>query len=52
MGVVDGALRISVYDDGRGLPPGTSLDDLRKAGHFGLVGMVERRGLKSQAFKV
>lgn len=42
VGVVDGALRISVYDDGRGLPPGTSLDDLRKAGHFGLVGMVER----------
>lgn len=42
VGVVDRALRISVYDDGRGLPPGTSLDDLRKAGHFGLVGMVER----------
>ncbi|NUK26355.1 sensor histidine kinase [Streptomyces lunaelactis] len=42
VGVVDGALRISVYDDGRGLPPGISLDDLRRAGHFGLVGMVER----------
>ncbi|MET7618308.1 histidine kinase [Streptomyces sp. NPDC005408] len=42
VGVVDRALRISVYDDGCGLPPGTSLDDLRKAGHFGLVGMVER----------
>lgn len=41
-GVVDGALRISVYDDGRGLPPGTSLEDLKRAGHFGLVGMVER----------
>jgi signal transduction histidine kinase len=26
----------------RGLPPGTNLDDLRKAGHFGLIGMVER----------
>ena len=26
----------------RGLPPGTTLDDLKRAGHFGLVGMVER----------
>ncbi|WP_244283052.1 sensor histidine kinase [Streptomyces flavidovirens] len=41
-GLVDGVLRISVLDDGRGLPAGISLDDLRKAGHFGLVGMVER----------
>jgi signal transduction histidine kinase len=41
-GVVAGLLRISVRDDGRGLPPGTTLDDLRRTGHFGLVGMVER----------
>ncbi|MGX9883822.1 histidine kinase [Streptomyces sp. NPDC002276] len=41
-GVHDGLLRISVYDDGRGLPPGTTLEQLRRAGHFGLVGMVER----------
>ncbi|MGW0314556.1 sensor histidine kinase [Streptomyces flavidovirens] len=41
-GLVGGVLRISVLDDGRGLPAGISLDDLRKAGHFGLVGMVER----------
>ncbi|MGW8950150.1 sensor histidine kinase [Streptomyces sp. NPDC055709] len=41
-GVVGDVLRISVYDDGTGLPPGTTLDDLRRAGHFGLVGMVER----------
>lgn len=41
-GVVDHSLRISVYDDGHGLPPGTSLEDLKRAGHFGLVGMVER----------
>ncbi|MEU0585858.1 histidine kinase [Streptomyces sp. NPDC006132] len=41
-GVVGDQLRISVYDDGRGLPPGTTLDSLRRAGHFGLVGMVER----------
>ncbi|MFF3453332.1 sensor histidine kinase [Streptomyces sp. NPDC002730] len=41
-GVVGDVLRMSVYDDGRGLPAGTSLDDLKRAGHFGLVGMVER----------
>ncbi|MFB6705567.1 sensor histidine kinase [Streptomyces sp. NPDC056333] len=41
-GVKGDVLRISVYDDGRGLPPGTTLDDLKRAGHFGLVGMVER----------
>ena len=41
-GVVDGSLRISVQDDGRGLPEATSLDELRRSGHFGLVGMVER----------
>ncbi|MEV6395149.1 histidine kinase [Streptomyces sp. NPDC051907] len=41
-GIVGDVLRISVYDDGRGLPPGTSLDALRRSGHFGLVGMVER----------
>jgi signal transduction histidine kinase len=41
-GVVDGTLRISVHDDGRGLPPETDLDGLRSAGRFGLVGMVER----------
>ncbi|MGW7429583.1 sensor histidine kinase [Streptomyces sp. NPDC054861] len=41
-GVVAGLLRISVRDDGPGLPPGTTLDGLRRTGHFGLVGMVER----------
>ncbi|MFD3608448.1 sensor histidine kinase [Streptomyces atroolivaceus] len=41
-GLVRDVVRISVYDDGDGLPPGTSLADLRKSGHFGLVGMVER----------
>lgn len=41
-GVKGDVLRISVYDDGRGLPVGTTLDDLKRAGHFGLVGMVER----------
>ncbi|MEU5091196.1 histidine kinase [Streptomyces sp. NPDC021356] len=37
-----GLLRLSVHDDGRGLPPGTTLDELRRTGHFGLVGMAER----------
>ncbi|MBD0843099.1 sensor histidine kinase [Streptomyces sp. TRM68416] len=41
-GVHGDLIRISVYDDGRGLPTGTSLEHLRKAGHFGLLGMVER----------
>ncbi|MDT9698828.1 histidine kinase [Streptomyces sp. P17] len=41
-GVHGNLLRISVYDDGRGLPPNTSLEQLRSTGHFGLVGMVER----------
>ncbi|MEU3843284.1 histidine kinase [Streptomyces sp. NPDC028635] len=41
-GVVGDMLRVSVLDDGRGLPVDLTLDDLRKAGHFGLVGMVER----------
>ncbi|MET7291950.1 histidine kinase [Streptomyces griseoloalbus] len=41
-GVHGDLLRLSVHDDGRGLPPGTSLGQLRRTGHFGLVGMVER----------
>ncbi|MFD8230482.1 sensor histidine kinase [Streptomyces sp. NPDC059696] len=41
-GVHGDLLRISVCDDGRGLPQGTTLEQLRRAGHFGLVGMVER----------
>ncbi|MGW3034459.1 sensor histidine kinase [Streptomyces sp. NPDC001178] len=41
-GVHGGLLRISVHDDGPGLPSGTTLGQLRRAGHFGLVGMVER----------
>ncbi|WP_257137172.1 sensor histidine kinase [Streptomyces sp. b62] len=41
-GVKGDMLRVTVYDDGRGLPAGTTLAALRRAGHFGLVGMVER----------
>ncbi|MFI6035244.1 sensor histidine kinase [Streptomyces sp. NPDC051315] len=41
-GVHGELLTLSVLDDGRGLPPGTTLDQLRRDGHFGLVGMVER----------
>ncbi|MFF7353250.1 MULTISPECIES: sensor histidine kinase [Streptomyces] len=35
-------LRLTIHDDGRGLPPGTTLERLRECGHFGLLGMVER----------
>ncbi|GAA1884106.1 sensor histidine kinase [Streptantibioticus ferralitis] len=42
VGIVDRLLRISVTDDGRGLPPGTTLEGLCDKGHFGVVGMVER----------
>ncbi|WP_416072185.1 sensor histidine kinase [Streptomyces sp. ME18-1-4] len=35
-------LTLTVRDDGRGLPPDTTLEQLRRTGHFGLVGMVER----------
>jgi two-component sensor histidine kinase len=41
-GIVRDQLCLSVLDDGRGLPPGTTLDALKQTGHFGLVGMVER----------
>ncbi|MCX5385319.1 sensor histidine kinase [Streptomyces sp. NBC_00083] len=34
--------RLRVQDDGPGLPAGTTLDALKRTGHFGLVGMVER----------
>ncbi|MGW7549303.1 sensor histidine kinase [Streptomyces sp. NPDC054770] len=35
-------LVVTVHDDGRGLPPDTTLEDLRRTGHFGLLGMTER----------
>jgi signal transduction histidine kinase len=41
-GVHGDVLLISVYDDGLGLPSDTTLEHRRTAGHFGLVGMVER----------
>jgi signal transduction histidine kinase len=41
-GVEDDQLRLTIRDDGHGLPPGTTLEHLRQAGHFGLLGMVER----------
>ncbi|MFJ6724498.1 sensor histidine kinase [Streptomyces sp. NPDC091281] len=40
--VRDGLLDLCVLDDGGGLPPGTTLEELRRTGHFGLVGMAER----------
>ncbi len=44
VGIAERVLRVAVVDDGRGLPAGLSLDDLRGGGHFGVVGMVERAG--------
>lgn len=41
-GVHAGLLRLTIQDDGRGLPPDTTLEHLRHSGHFGLLGMVER----------
>nr|WP_202447547.1 histidine kinase [Streptomyces sp. SID5468] len=40
--VVDGAVRITVRDDGRGLPAHATVADWRARGRFGVVGMVER----------
>ncbi len=42
LGVADGVLWITVADDGRGMPPGATLETLREGGHFGVVGMYER----------
>ncbi|MFJ3638739.1 sensor histidine kinase [Streptomyces sp. NPDC090108] len=42
LGVDGDQLRLTVHDDGVGLPPGTTLEHLRDSGHFGLLGMVER----------
>ncbi|MFF7235806.1 histidine kinase [Streptomyces collinus] len=41
-GVHGDQLRLTVHDDGDGLPPDTTLERLRHGGHFGLLGMVER----------
>ncbi|MFE0345941.1 sensor histidine kinase [Streptomyces griseoluteus] len=41
-GVQDGHLRLTIHDDGKGLPAGVTLQTLRAEGHFGLLGMVER----------
>ncbi|MFJ9864452.1 sensor histidine kinase [Streptomyces sp. NPDC101165] len=42
VGVDGDLLRLTIHDDGSGLPPGTTLEQLRHSGHFGLLGMVER----------
>ncbi|GGN82137.1 hypothetical protein GCM10011579_069470 [Streptomyces albiflavescens] len=36
---------LRVRDDGGGLPPSLTLDDLTRTGHFGLLGMTERAAL-------
>ncbi|MCG7206865.1 sensor histidine kinase [Streptomyces arenae] len=35
-------LLLTIQDDGRGLPADTTLEDLGRSGHFGLLGMTER----------
>lgn len=35
-------LVVTIHDDGRGLSPDTTLEDLARTGHFGLLGMTER----------
>ncbi|MFJ5776008.1 sensor histidine kinase [Streptomyces sp. NPDC093094] len=47
-----GVLRVTVRDDGRGLPPGTTLDALRHSGHFGLLGMTERAAFLGGGLRV
>ncbi|MFF8473469.1 sensor histidine kinase [Streptomyces sp. NPDC015414] len=51
-GVEGDLLRLSVHDDGEGLPPGTTLDSLRRSGHFGLLGMVERAAAAGARIRV
>ncbi|MER7835479.1 histidine kinase [Streptomyces sp. NPDC096040] len=38
----DRRLIVTIHDDGRGLPPDTTVEDLYHTGHFGLLGMTER----------
>ncbi|MEU7424113.1 histidine kinase [Streptomyces sp. NPDC040750] len=47
-----GLLRLAIHDDGTGLPPGTTLDQLRLRGHFGLLGMVERAARSGARIRV
>ncbi|MFI2126375.1 sensor histidine kinase [Streptomyces sp. NPDC020299] len=48
----DDLLRLTVYDDGSGLPPGTTLDQLRRTGHFGVIGMAERAESVGAGFRI
>nr|WP_031483693.1 ATP-binding protein [Streptomyces bicolor] len=41
-GVEADELRLTVRDDGQGLPAGTTVEQQRRTGHFGLLGMTER----------
>jgi signal transduction histidine kinase len=40
--VVADAVVLTVWDDGRGLPEGTTAEQFQRAGHMGLTGMRER----------
>ncbi|MET8942023.1 histidine kinase [Streptomyces sp. NPDC004542] len=50
--VDSGLLRLTVHDDGRGLPPDTTLDHLRRTGHFGVIGMAERAESVGARFRI
>src|SRR5690606_21102634 len=42
LGLTVEGIRLSVEDDGRGMPAGARADDFERAGHMGLAGMRER----------
>ena len=48
----DGALELAVRDDGQGFAPPSRADELASAGHFGLVGMVERAQLVGASLQI
>ncbi|MFF4573332.1 sensor histidine kinase [Streptomyces sp. NPDC001410] len=52
VGIDGDLLRLTIHDDGSGLPPGTTLERLRHSGHFGLLGMVERAALAGARIRI
>lgn len=48
----DGMITLIIHDDGRGLPGGSDLDSLERAGHLGLAGMRERIAALGGSMKV
>lgn len=52
VGIDPRALVLSVTDNGTGLPESTTLDSLRRSGHFGVVGMAERSAKAGADFTI